>query len=179
MVVLRVSGAGAWELFRNESGGHRWQRVPPNERRGKVQSSTVTVAVFREVPPAEFRLLDRDVEITACRGSGPGGQNRNKTDSAVQVKHRPTGMIVRCETERSQQQNRASALALLASRLAAAARASCQAATSRDRRQQIGSGERSDKIRTIQVQNGQVINHLNGKRLTVERYLKGDLAALL
>lgn len=178
LVILRVTGPAAWDLFRHESGGHRWQRIPPNERRGKVHSSTVTVAVFRDVPQQVLRLNLAEVEITTCRGSGPGGQNRNKTDSAVQVKHRPTGLVVRCDNERSQDQNRTMALALLTSRLASKQQSELSQEMIRNRRDQIGSGERSDKIRTVQMQNGQVVNHLNGRRLSVERYLKGDLAAI-
>lgn len=175
MVVLRVVGQRAWELFQHESGGHRWQRVPPNERKDKVHSSTVTVAVFPEKPPRSFSFRESDCEITTCRGSGPGGQNNQKTDSAVQIKHKPSGMIVRCETERSQSQNKATALSLLASRLEAKHIAGQQASERDDRRSQIGTGERSDKIRTVQMQNGQVVNHVSGKKSAVEKYLKGDI----
>jgi peptide chain release factor 1 len=178
MIVLHITGASAWELFRHESGGHRWQRVPPNERNGKVHSSTVTVAVFRDVPAGEFRLRECDVTITTCRGSGPGGQKRNKTDSAVQVKHIPTGLIVRCETERSQLQNKSTALALLTARLVTQQETKQAQAEGFSRRSQIGSGERSDKIRTVQMQNGQVVNHRSGKRLSIERYLKGELTEI-
>jgi peptide chain release factor 1 len=175
MVVLHITGADAWERFLLESGGHRWQRVPPNERKDKVHSSTVTVAVFKDEPKAAFKIRESDCQITTCRGSGPGGQNRNVTDSAVQVKHRPSGLMVRCETERSQAQNKAAAISLLAARLEAGHNASQEQAERKDRRAQIGSGERSDKIRTVQMQNGQVVNHLTGKKASVEKYLKGDI----
>jgi len=178
MIVMRIVGKDSWSLFKHESGGHRWQRIPPNERKGKVHSSTVTVAVFRDVPTAEFRLNENDLEISTCRGSGPGGQHRNKTDSAVQVKHKPTGMIVRCETERSQQQNKHSAIALLTSRLASIQQASAMRSEDDNRRRQIGSGERSDKIRTVQMQNGQVVNNVTGKRMSVEAYMKGDIDSI-
>lgn len=178
MMVVRASGDGAWSLFKDESGGHRWQRKPPNERKDKTHSSTVTVAVFRDVPKSEFRINPSELEITTCRGSGPGGQHRNVTDSAVQVKHKPTGMIVRCETERSQQQNKESALALLTARLKAQHDAKATGSVVNDRRKQIGSGERSDKVRTVQMQNGQVVNHITGRKASVERYLKGDLSCV-
>lgn len=174
MIVLHITGPNAWPLFRNEPGGHRWQRLS----KGRTHSSTVTVAVFPDIPPSQFTLRPADLQITTCRGSGPGGQHRNKTESAVQVKHLPTGMMVRCESERSQQQNKESALSLLASRLAARHESTTSASKASDRRSQIGSGERSDKIRTIQTQNGQVVNHLTGKKITIERYLKGDLAEI-
>lgn len=175
MIVLHITGPTAWNLFCYESGGHRWQRLS----KGRTHSSTVTVAVFRDVPASEFTLRPAELQITTCRGSGPGGQHRNKTDSAVQVKHLPTGLLVRCETERSQQQNKASAIALLTSRLAAQKAAKSAQSVSQDRRQQIGTGERSDKIRTIQTQNGHVVNHLNDKKIPIERYLKGGLAEIL
>lgn len=178
LLILRVSGPGSWELFRRESGGHRWQRKPPNERRDRTHSSTITVAVLPEVAHASLVIRESDCVIVKCRGSGPGGQNRNKTDSAVQVKHRATGTIVRCETERSQQQNLATAMALLSARLNSAAAERAANAERESRRSQIGSGERSDKIRTVQFQNGQVVNHLTGKRLGIEKYLKGDIAAI-
>lgn len=174
-VVLRIAGSEAYKRFRGEAGGHRWQRVPPTERRGRMQSSTVTVAVFAERTPREFQLNERDLELTTCRGSGPGGQHRNKTESAVQVKHRPTGLIVRCESERSQTQNKESAMRLLASRLAEAAVNKRTEREADSRRQQIGSGERSDKVRTIQTQNNVVVNHVTGKKAALDRYLKGDI----
>lgn len=140
-----------------------------------MQSSTVTVAVFPERSQREFQLNERDLEITTCRGSGPGGQHRNKTESAVQVKHKPTGLTVRCESERSQTQNKETALQLLASRLAEAAANKRTEREADSRRQQIGSGERSDKVRTIQTQNNVVVNHVSGKKASLDKYLKGDI----
>lgn len=173
--MLRIVGSEAYKRFRAEAGGHRWQRVPPTERRGRMQSSTVTVAVFPERSQREFQLDERDLVLTTCRGSGPGGQHRNKTESAVQVKHKPTGLIVRCESERSQAQNKESALRLLASRLAEAVTNKRAEREADSRRQQIGSGERSDKVRTIQTQNNVVVNHTNGKKAPLDKYLKGDI----
>ena len=178
MIVLHISGDNAYEKFAGESGGHRWQRKPPNERKDKVHSSTVTVAVFVDKPKIVREIKESDCEVTTCRGSGPGGQNRNKTDSAVQIKHKPTGMIVRCETERSQKQNKETAFALLASRLAASDQKDESRYVRDSRTRQIGSGERSDKIRTVQMQNGQVVNHVSGKKCSVEKYLKGDIWAV-
>lgn len=175
LVVLRISGPQAVEKFSGESGGHRWQRIPKNQRSDKTHSSTVTVAVFPERAATAISVRESDCEVTTCRGSGPGGQLRNKTDSAVQVKHRPSGLIVRCETERSQQQNKATAFALLSARLNARHQAAATEAQRTDRLRQIGSGERSDKIRTVQMQNGQVVNHVTGRKANVERYLKGDI----
>lgn len=178
MIVMSISGEGAESLMRNEPGGHRWQRIPPNERKGKTHSSTVTVAVFPATKKTADSIRESDCEITTCRGSGPGGQKRNKTDSAVQIKHRPTGMIVRCETERSQSQNKATAFSLLSARIEAAKATVDGESDRQNRLRQIGSGERSDKVRTVQMQNGQVVDHRTGRKVSVERYLKGDIVAL-
>ena len=174
MVVLKVSGKTAGQVFRDEAGGHRWQRVPPTEKRGRVHTSTVTVAVLREPEPHQFKLDERDLEWTTCRGSGAGGQHRNVTDSAVQVKHKPTGTIVRCETERSQMQNRQTALALLRARLAERAEAEHSANLAANRKAQVGSGQRGDKVRTIRQQDNQVNDHRTGRFWRYEDYIKGN-----
>ena len=174
-VIVRFTGENAARIFSKESGGHRWQRVPPTERGGRVHSSTVTVAVMREVAPEEYVLRDCDLEIKTCRGSGPGGQNVNKVESAVQVKHLPTGVLVRCQTERSQKQNKAFAIQLLRSRLVQARDDKAFREQAQDRRAQVGSGERSDKIRTVQVKNNIVVNHLTGKKMRLKDYLRGEI----
>ena len=177
-VVLRAKGKGARSLFEPEAGGHRWQRIPPNERRGKTHSSTVTVAVLSETAGPSFVLRESDCEFSTFRGSGPGGQLRNKLETAVRVVHRPTGVAVRCETERSQLQNRANALRLLESRLRDEHNRRITAARNGTRREQVGSGERSDKIRTVQEQNGVVVNNETGRKIPLPRYLKGDIVAI-
>src|SRR5262245_27706860 len=106
ILVFRAWGFNASGVFANESGGHRWQRIPPTERHGRVHTSTVTVAVLPEPAPQEVTLNDKDLEFGTTRGSGPGGQNRNKVETVVVLKHKPSGIVVRCETERSQQRNR-------------------------------------------------------------------------
>lgn len=174
MIVLKVSGKTAAQVFKDESGGHRWQRIPPTEKRGRVHTSTVTVAVMREPEAHQFKLDERDLEWTTCRGSGAGGQHRNVTDSAVQVKHKPSGLMVRCETERSQMQNRVTALALLRARLAERADAERTAKTADSRRQQVGSGMRGDKVRTIRQQDGQVNDHRTGRHWRYDDYIKGN-----
>jgi peptide chain release factor 1 len=173
MIVLKVSGKTAAKVFANEAGGHRWQRIPPTEKRGRVHTSTITVAVLAEPEPSQFVLSDKDLEWTTCRGSGAGGQHRNVTDSAVQVKHLPSGLIVRCESERSQMQNRASAAALLRARLAEQAQANRDAKTASNRRAQVGSGMRADKRRTIRQQDNQVNDHLTGQHWRYDEYIKG------
>lgn len=174
LLVFRAVGAGAADLFKDEAGGHRWQRIPPTEKRGRVQTSTVTVAVLPEPDPVQLRIPESDLEWTTCRGSGPGGQKRNKTESAVQVTHVPTGTVVRCESERSQHQNRATALASLRARLWQVGQERADAERGQDRRQQIGSGMRGDKRRTVRCQDGVVSDHVTGRRWNLREYLKGE-----
>lgn len=131
-----------------------------------------------EVPADVAALRERDIDITACRGSGAGGQARNKTSNAIQATHRPTGLQVRVESSRSQAQNRAAALALLAARLDEQAQVQQAAAATADRRRQVGSGQRGDKVRTIRVQDGQVTHHPTGRRVPFSRYERGDLTPL-
>jgi peptide chain release factor 1 len=174
VVTVRVTGARAAETFRNESGGHRWQRVPRTEKRGRVQTSTVTVAVLDEATETQVTLLDRDLEWKAIRGSGAGGQARNKTSNAVQLWHKPTGTMVRCESERSQDQNLRNAKAMLRARLLQQRSGAATSAEAAARRAQLGSGQRGDKVRTIRVQDGQVHCHVTGRRWQYKAYLRGD-----
>lgn len=161
-------------MFRDEAGGHRWQRVPPNEKRGRVHSSTITVAVLPEPTEAEVRIDPRDLDIQTCRSSGSGGQKVNKTESAVVVTHRPTGLMVRCETERSQHQNKATALALLRTRIRQAEQQRLAGARADDRRRQVGSGMRGDKRRTVRCQDGNVVDHVTGRTWRYRDYERGE-----
>ena len=172
LIVFRAVGVDALSTFKNEPGGHRWQRRPPNDKHGRIHSSTITVAVLPEPTPAQIRLLDKDVDITFTRGSGPGGQNKNKLETVAVVTHRPTGLTVRCETERSQHQNRELALALLRARLYAAEQERLAGERAGTRRAQVGSGERSDKRRTVRTDG--VTDHLTGKCWDLKRYLRGE-----
>ncbi len=169
-----MTGKGAEELFKDEAGGHRWQRVPPNEKRGRVQTSTVTVAVLPEPTEVQIEIPEKDIEWQACRGSGAGGQARNKTSSAVQMRHLPSGLIVRCEAERSQHQNRQTAMAILRARLWAAKKEGAAASQEALRRGQVGSGQRGDKRRTIRTQEGVVNDHVTGRQWRLKEYLRGD-----
>lgn len=178
LLVFRASGKGAAELFRHESGGHRWQRVPPTEKRGRVHTSTVTVAVLPEAEAAQFSLDWKDLEIRTCRGSGAGGQHRNKTESAIQITHLPTGIQVRCENERSQHQNKDEALRMLRGRLLERAREQVVNKRSSERKDQVGTGMRGDKSVTIAVQRDSVTNHETGKSTTYQKYRKGHLEDL-
>jgi peptide chain release factor 1 len=168
-------GKGAIELFEGEAGGHRWQRVPPTEKRGRMQTSTVTVAVLPEFVEEQILILPEDIQETFTCGSGPGGQHRNKTATAVQMTHLPTGITVRAESSKSQKANREAALALIRARLLSAEKSRLHTERSDLKREQVGSGMRADKIRTVQVQNDLVIDHRTGKRLRYREYIKGKL----
>jgi len=172
--VLTISGIGAWELFRGEAGGHRWQRIPPTERRGRTQTSTFTVAVFQEKPTGGAFSLS-DVEFQTTKGSGPGGQHRNKTESAVRAIHRPTNSVVFCQNGRSQHSNKAKAIKLLAKKVDSLATKSAQQEKKTERLSQIGSGQRGDKVRTVQVQNGRVVNHVNNRKVSLKLYRNGEI----
>lgn len=173
IIIFRVSGRGAARAFAREAGGHRWQRVPKTEKRGRRQTSTVTVAVLREPTEVEVRLDPKDLDIRTCRGSGAGGQHRNRTESAVQVTHTPTGIQVRCESERSQHQNKETALGVLRARLLEAKQHSSARARDNKRRNQVGSGMRADKTFTIAVHRNEVVCHASGKSTTYKRYRSG------
>lgn len=169
-----MSGAGAEAAFAEEAGGHRWQRVPANDKRGRVHTSTITVSVLPEVEAARLRLDPRDLEWRRSRGSGPGGQHRNKTETAVDLVHRPSGVVVHCESERSLQQNQAIALARLRARLADDRARADREARGRERRDQIGSGMRGDKRRTVRCQDGVVVDHPTGRTWRFADYARGD-----
>jgi peptide chain release factor 1 len=171
---FEASGKDAARTFADEAGGHRWQRVPPNEKRGRVHTSTVTVAVLPEPTEVEISVPESEVEIKTTRGSGAGGQHRNKTDTAVVLTHRPSGIVVRCENERSQGQNRRLAFAVLRARLWERERVKTADDRADLRRRQVGTGMRGDKRRTIRTQDGVVTDHVLGKRWELKRYLRGE-----
>ena len=152
--------------------------MPPNEKRGRVHTSTVTVAVLQEPTKAQVRLDPKDLDIRTCRGSGAGGQHRNTTDSAVQITHTPTGVSVRCEGARSQHQNREEALRLIRFRLLEHEQENANNVRNRNRKAQLGSGMRGDKIRTIAVQRGQVSDHRTGRQIPVKQFMRGNLEGL-
>lgn len=174
-IVLSVSGEGAFELFENEAGGHRWQRVPPTEQNGRRHSSTFTVAVFDESTVQSALFDESDVDFEATVGHGPGGQHRNKTASAIRATHRPSGITVFMQNERSQQSNKRRAIDTLRQRVTALQGNAIRGEVNGSRKQQIGTGERSDKIRTVQEQNDRVIDHRTGKKCNVSTYLKGEI----
>ena len=174
LIVFRAVGPRAAAAFRDEAGGHRWQRIPPNEKHGRVHTSTITVAVLPEPTEVDVRIAPGDLDWSTCYGTGPGGQKRNKTESTVLLTHRPSGLQIRCESSRSQQHNRVAALALLRARLWARAHEKLTAERAQERRDQLGSGMRGDKRRTIRCQDGTVVDHVTGRRWELKAYLRGN-----
>lgn len=174
LLIFRASGPGAGTAFRQEPGGHRFQRIPITEKRGRVQTSTITVAVLREPEESEFRMNLADVDIQTTRGSGPGGQNRNKTESCVVATHRPSGFTVRIDTERSQGQNKRLAYGLLRAKLLERQQNEKLGVEQATRRSQLGSGQRGDKVRTIAITRDQVVDHKSGAKTTYVKYYKGQ-----
>jgi peptide chain release factor 1 len=174
LVVVRVTGVGARALFAGEVGGHRWQRVPPTEKRGRVQTSTITVAMLDEESDVDIVIRDEDLEWKSTRSPGSGGQNVQKTDSAIQLTHLPTGIQIRSHEERSAHSNKATALERLRARLRADARAKASSARAEERRTQVGSGMRGDKRRTIRAQDDSVVDHETGRTWKLRDYVRGN-----
>lgn len=177
-IVLKVSGKKADKLFEGEAGGHRWQRVPPTEKRGRVQTSTITVAVLPEPKYHEVQIDSKDLKERFTCGSGSGGQHRNRNATAVQLTHIPSGLSVRAESEKSQKQNRENALALLKAKLLEIKRKKAKKDRFKMRQEQVGTGMRGDKIRTIRVRHNQVVDHASGKQITYKDYARGKLWGL-
>ena len=175
-VTFDVKGRGAFSRFKFESGVHRVQRVPVTESSGRIHTSTATVAVLPEADEVEVHVDPKDLEIEAYGSSGPGGQHMQKNATAIRIIHKPTGMVVACESERSQTQNKLRALAVLRARLYEQERQKQEAEVAETRRAQVGTGERSEKIRTYNFPQNRVTDHRVG--LTLYRLpdiLDGDL----
>lgn len=173
---MEGSELSARRLLR-EAGGHRWQRIPPTERRGRVHTSTVTVAIFELRPRSEFKLRDSDIEIRTTMDSGPGGQHRNKTESCVVMVHRPTGIAAK-SAAKSQHRNRVTAREILEARVAALAAKNAASTEASNRRSQVGSGMRGDKSRTYRVRDEIVTDHRGGKKARLADILEGRLELL-
>jgi peptide chain release factor 1 len=174
--VFEVKGDGAYSVFKYEGGTHRVQRVPETESQGRIHTSTATVAVLPEAEEVDVAIDPNDLQIDVYRSSGPGGQSVNTTDSAVRITHRPTGIVVSMQDEKSQLQNREKALRVLRARLYEQALAEQQAELSADRRAQVGTGERAEKIRTYNYPQGRVTDHrVKLTQHNLESVLGGEL----
>ncbi len=178
--IFSIEGRGAYSRLKFESGVHRVQRVPVTESSGRIHTSTVTVAVLPEAEEVEVQIDPKDLRIDVFRSTGPGGQSVNTTDSAVRITHLPTGMVVTCQDEKSQHKNRAKAMKVLRARLLELARAEKEAEISETRRQQVGTGDRSERIRTYNFPQGRVTDHRIGLTLhNLQRTLEGELEELI
>lgn len=179
-IVFEVVSPEAYGVLSQESGVHRVQRIPTTEKSGRVHTSTASVAVLPEYPSSQIQLNPRDLEISFTRGGGPGGQNVNKVETAVRVLHKPTGIVVTCQSERHQHQNREKALQILQSKLFALGEEKKLAEVSQERRAQIGSAERAEKIRTYNFPQDRITDHRIGKKWhNLEKILDGDLDPII
>ncbi len=173
--VGEIVGEGAYDAFKNESGVHRVQRVPETERQGRVHTSTASIAVLPIVEAKEVQLKDSDLEITFSRSGGPGGQNVNKVETAVRITHKPTGIVVSMREERSQYANREKAMEVLRSKLFEIQREQAVGSVDQIRREQIGSADRSEKIRTYNFPEDRITDHRVGKKWhNIEKILEGN-----
>ncbi|WCE29022.1 peptide chain release factor 1 [Vibrio sp. SCSIO 43137] len=180
-MIAKVSGDGAYGVLKFESGGHRVQRVPATESQGRVHTSACTVAVMAEIPEADLpEIKAADLKIDTFRASGAGGQHVNTTDSAIRITHLPTGTVVECQDERSQHKNKAKAMSVLAARIIQAEEARRAAEVSDTRRNLLGSGDRSDRIRTYNYPQGRVSDHrINLTLYRLAEVMEGDLQSLV
>lgn len=175
-VVLHIKGKGAYGHLKNESGVHRVQRVPQTETAGRVHTSTATVAVLPEAKEVDVAINPSDLRIDVFRASGAGGQHVNTTDSAVRITHMPTGVVVSCQDERSQHKNKAKAMKILQSRLLVAQKEKEDARMSKERKEQVGTGMRAEKVRTYNFPQNRVTDHqVNLTLKKLDRVIEGDL----
>jgi peptide chain release factor 1 len=179
-IIALIEGKGVYSRLKFESGVHRVQRVPVTESQGRIHTSTVTVAILPEAEEVDVQIDPNDLRIDIFRSSGPGGQSVNTTDSAVRVTHLPTGMVVSCQDEKSQHKNKAKALKILRARLMDKAQQEKQTEISEKRRNQVGTGERSERIRTYNFPQGRVTDHRIGLTLyRLESILEGEIEEII
>ena len=179
-VIFRIDSHGAYSMMKYESGGHRVQRVPVTEASGRIHTSSATVAVMPEVEDIEIEIRPEELKIDTYRSSGAGGQHVNMTDSAVRITHLPTGIVATCQDERSQIKNRARAMAYLKARLYALEQEKQNAEQASERRGMIGSGDRSERIRTYNFPQNRITDHrINLTLYKLDNYLDGDLFEMI
>ncbi len=179
-VTFMIEGEGAYSRLKFESGVHRVQRVPETESSGRIHTSTVTVAVLPEVDDVEVEINPDDLQIDTYRSSGAGGQHVNKTESAIRITHIPTGIVVACQDERSQHKNREAAMKMLRSRLYDKMEQERNASIAADRKSQVGTGDRSERIRTYNFPQGRITDHRIGLTLyKLEQFMNGDIDEII
>ena len=175
-----VVGDGAYSKFKFESGVHRVQRVPDTESQGRIHTSTITVAVLPEAPDVELEISDKDLKIDTYRSSGAGGQHVNKTESAIRITHLPTGIVVNCQDERSQIKNRERAMSILKSKLYDFYQSQADAEYAAARKSQVGTGDRSERIRTYNFPQGRVTDHRIGLTMySIDAFMNGDIGEMV
>jgi len=175
-VVIGINGLGVYEKFKNESGVHRVQRIPTTEKSGRIHTSTASVAVLPEIPEEKIEIKSDELEISFTRAGGPGGQNVNKVETAVRILHKPTNITVGCQSERSQQRNREKALNILQSKLVEIKKEKEFGKIADERRQQIGTQDRSEKIRTYNFTQDRITDHRIKKSWhNIEKIMEGNL----
>ncbi len=178
--TFKISGNGVYSRFKFESGVHRVQRVPDTETQGRVHTSTITVAVLPEAQDVDVQLDEKDLKIDTCRSSGAGGQHINKTESAIRVTHIPTGIVVFCQDQRSQIQNKETALSILKTKLYDKYKTEQDEKYAQNRRTQIGTGDRSERIRTYNYPQGRLTDHrINYTVYALTEFLNGDMDELI
>ncbi len=179
-VVFSVTGEGAFQQLQFESGGHRVQRVPETEAQGRIHTSAATVAVLPEVTEVEVDIRDQDLQIDTMRASGPGGQKVNKTESAIRITHLPTGIVVKCQDEKSQHKNKAKAMRQLRSRIFEHKQQQVDQERSEHRRSLIGGGGRNERIRTYNFPQGRITDHRIGLTLhKIDQFMQGEIDELV
>ena len=179
-VTFMISGEGAYSRFKFESGVHRVQRVPETETQGRIHTSTATVAVLPEAEEVEIEIAPTDVIIETCKSSGAGGQHVNKTESAIRIIHKPTGIVVECQDERSQFKNKDKAFKLLRTKLYDMKQQEMDSKIASERKSQVGTGDRSERIRTYNYPQGRITDHRIGFTVySLEAFLNGDIGQML
>ena len=179
-ITFMIEGDGAYSRFKFESGVHRVQRVPETESQGRIQTSTATVAVLPEAEDVEIEINPADIIVESCKSSGAGGQHINKTESAVRITHKPTGIVIECQEERSQFKNRDKALKMLKTKLYDIKLTEQNEKIASDRKSQVGTGDRSERIRTYNYPQGRITDHRIGLTLySLQSFLDGNIGAMI